>query len=860
MVNLKALKSYGWLKDGAILIAFAIVYSGLVYLGIKFYFGPEKVATLWPAGGLFMGALIVCQARIWPVLILAALVIQVIVDVLFFGTDLLSATLFSINNIPVALIGAFLVRQICSGIPDLSKLSDLLIMISVGAFGSTLLNALGGAWLTYLFETADFWPSFQVWWLANVLGVLATTPIILTFVNILARPTNFSRKRYLEMAVMFGALIFSVHHVFVPDVTGTRFIFDQPYIIFPFMLWAIIRFDAAVLATSLLATAVLAIYYMQSASGPYIWPGTSTHELVLYMQAFIVTLVISSWALLTIITEMRRLHTDLDIHRNNLKGLVNERTIELVETQRQLVAVNQSLKESNALMDDYFSLAPVAMGFCDTEMRYVRLNQELADINGLSIEDHISKRPSDILPRELGITVEEEFETVLQTGQAIVNEEISGETLAQPGVTRHWLHSYFPILNADRSLIGIGVALIEITKLKSTEEQLRQSQKMEALGTLSGGIAHDFNNILYPIFLYADLLMEKFDTDSKEYTDLKEITSAAERAKDLVSQILMFSQRSEGVKHVCDLVHVIKEPMKLMRAALRATITIEEKLPDGIVPVFCDSTQIYQVVVNTCTNAGQAILDSGKITIALDSSEFKGIVCCDGTKIDGNYCRLTVTDSGVGMDAETQEKIFEPFFTTREVGQGTGLGLSTVYGIVQDHDGGIRVSSKPDKGTTFEVFLPLAEEPVEKLNETRENPQDYAGTENILFVDDEKSIRISVRSCLEEVGYNVTAVADGQKALDIFAKDLDRFDLIMTDLTMLNMTGEQLSHEVMKLRPNTPVILVTGHGTTISAKRRDAAGIRAFLQKPLAPADLRRVVRNILDEAVPKSVRITGRS
>jgi len=489
------------------------------------------------------------------------------------------------------------------------------------------------------------------------------------------------------------------------------------------------------------------------------------------------------------------------------------------------------------------------MAIFDLEFRYINVNETLADINGISIENHIHKRPRDILPGPLGLAVEKRFRRILRTGQPIIHEEITGETLSQPGATRHWLHSFFPILGAEQNPKGIGVTVIETTEIKKAEEQLRQSQKMEALGTLSGGIAHDFNNILYPIFIYADLLLEKFDADSQEYTDLKEITSAAQRAKDLVSQVLMFSRRSQGVKHVCDLVPVIKEAMKLMRAALPANITIEEKIPDGIVPVFCDSTQMYQIVVNICTNAGQAILDIGKITITLDSSEVAGIVCFNGTKIHGDYCRLTVTDSGVGMDDETQAKIFDPFFTTREVGQGTGLGLSTVFGIVQDHEGGIKVSSEAEKGSIFEVFLPLAEGPVEKLPESRGDVQDYTGTENILFVDDEKSIRNLGHDCLERFGYIVTAVSDGQQAMEIFSENPDHFNLVVTDQTMPNMTGEKLANALLKLRPDIPIIICTGHSPTTTPESSKALGISAFLQKPLAPTQLMRVVREVLDHA-----------
>ena len=389
----------------------------------------------------------------------------------------------------------------------------------------------------------------------------------------------------------------------------------------------------------------------------------------------------------------------------------------------------------------------------------------------------------------------------------------------------------------------------DVTHERKMEKELRQAQKMEAMGTLAGGIAHDFNNILAAIMGYTEIaLLEIPEEGEAMRRDLNEVLKAGHRAKDLVAQILAFSRKTEQEQIPLSLHVIVKEALKLLRASLPSTIEIRQNIPSDLGTVMADATQMHQVLMNLCTNAKHAMGEKGGVlTVELapvDMGEEQMVRFPDLRP--GPYLRLSVQDTGYGIDLATMERIFDPYFTTKEKGEGTGLGLSMVHGIVTNHGGVIDVRSQPGKGSTFQVYLPrieLKQEPVETENRIEDLP---AGHERILFVDDEVSLANMGKIMLEHLGYRVVISTNGLEALALFKEDPEGFDLVITDMTMPKMTGDKLAKELMAIRRDIPVILCTGFSETVSESTAGLMGITAFAMKPLSMKKLAETVRNVL--------------
>ena len=388
------------------------------------------------------------------------------------------------------------------------------------------------------------------------------------------------------------------------------------------------------------------------------------------------------------------------------------------------------------------------------------------------------------------------------------------------------------------------------TKTISLESQLRQAQKMEAIGTLAGGIAHDFNNILSAILGYSQLFMTEIPEDSPLYPYLKQILKAGERARDLVKQILTFSRQGEAEPIPLQPHLIVKEAIKLLRSTIPTTIDIKQHVFPDTGMILADPTQVHQVVMNLCTNAYQAMLDNGgALDITLKNADVakKDEVLTVTTELKaGPYVRLTVKDTGSGINPLVLEHIFDPYFTTKEKGRGTGLGLAVVHGIVGNCKGTIRVESEEGKGTTFDVFFPRLEKATQEKEEGSEAPVE-GGSERILMVDDEAPIVNLGKQMLEKLGYHVETDTDSLQALKRFKNAPDAFDLLITDMAMPNMSGKDLAVEFKKIRPDFPVIVCSGFSDLIDEERAKELGVQGFLMKPLGRDVLARKIRTILD-------------
>lgn len=388
---------------------------------------------------------------------------------------------------------------------------------------------------------------------------------------------------------------------------------------------------------------------------------------------------------------------------------------------------------------------------------------------------------------------------------------------------------------------------IDVTDRKQAEEQLRRAQKMEALGTLTGGVAHDFNNVLAAIIGFTEMVRDRLHPESRDAHSLDRVMEAALRGRDLIKQMLAFSRKTEQKRQPVQLSSTVKETMRLLQGSVPTTISTNFKVNSESGLIFGDPVQLEQVLLNLCTNAVYAMREKGG-TIDIELSDFEVSHEKSNGMKPGPYAKLTVRDTGTGIPAENIDKVFDPFFTTKRPDEGTGLGLSVVHGIIHQHDGYISVESRPEKGSLFTICLPRISQHLSSIGTTTSEVIPNGRHERILFIDDEELLAEMAEGLLRQLGYQVTVRTSSKEALALFRLDPSRFDLVLTDQTMPDMTGMELAREVIALRPGMPVILSTGFSHLVDADSARQAGIKALAMKPLTKREIARTIRKVLDE------------
>jgi PAS domain S-box-containing protein len=527
------------------------------------------------------------------------------------------------------------------------------------------------------------------------------------------------------------------------------------------------------------------------------------------------------------------------------KPVRKEEILDTVARALEYGRLRREASHRERLFYSLFNHSPNAVAVYDLEGKVNYINPEFSNLFGYDREEALGK----VLP---AAPDSDRSQTEL-----IMTELLAGNHVPERETVR---------LTKDNRTVDVAISLTlcydeqgrpfeilanirDISAAKSLERQLFRAQKMEAIGTLAGGIAHDFNNILFPIIGYTEMSLDEIPKDTPAVRYLEQVLKAANRAKSLVDQILSFSRQSEEEIKPLHLTPVIKEVLKLLRASLPASIEIRKDIIPNCRPVLADPTQVHQIMMNLCTNAYHAMRDKGgTLDVTLKEADLSEAETASLNLTPGPYALITVGDTGHGIEPSVLDRIFDPYFTTKKKGEGTGLGLSVVHGIVKKYKGTVTVQSQVGHGSVFSIYLPRVTHETHREESAAVKPLE-GGTERILLVDDEKMILDMLEQMLSQLGYQITPRTSSVEALAVFQKKPQAFDLVITDMTMPNMTGMELSEAIREIRPNIPIIICTGFSDNINEEKVKRMGISGYVLKPVLKRKLAHNIRQVMETA-----------
>ena len=788
-------------------VAFAVVYYLLTAYAASFPIASRGPMFIWPAHGVALGTLLVAPRTRWP-----GYMAIVLLDTALVGWHLGAPwpsvwTTMAINVGQPLLVAAGLLA-LPGPKAELGTLRGLVGFL-IGMLPIAGFMALIESNYSYFHFDAPLRLRWVVTFVSTLLGILLTAPLIIAWNRRgYRRALDTARDRWPELLVLFAFLIATTHLVFITRPEGAGAVPPLLYMCAPFLIWAALRFGlrAATLGLALMG----AISYWHAGQGPVF--ASAGLQAILNLQGFLVVIVVTTLFAAALVVERHEAIREIEDWRYRHERVIRASGSLLYDMDPASGAVVWDGDTPGVL-----GTTPEKIG--TTRLWALRVHpDDLRKLKGLR---------DDLLTGKLShVAVEYRF------------RRDDGEHITV-GVNAYRIAD--PTIAGGRRIIGFVKDVSD--KVRAEEErrrleaQLKQAEKMQAVGHLAGGIAHDFNNILGSILGYGELAQEKArDGDLKRYVDT--IMHAGNRAKSLVNQILSYS-RAEGVEKLPVIVAPIaEETCELLRGSSRPTLRVQFQTSAEGAAVLGDPTRLHQLLMNLCSNAVQAMHEEGTLEIAVDTERVTDTrKVRSGELTPGDYVRISVRDTGHGIAPEVIDRIFEPFFTTKPAGHGTGLGLALVHAVVTEHHGFIDVSSKLGAGSTFTVWLPQAHG-VSGGEESRSEPAPHGRGEVVLAVDDEPEVLAALEEMLASLGYEPAGFRDSREALKAFQKNPGRFDALVSDEVMPGLTGTQLALEVRKLNPTLPILIASGFGGSGFETRALSAGVNRVLKKPYRMSEI----------------------
>lgn len=828
-------------------ISIAVIYFLLARCGQVLAIPPGNVTPIWLPSGFILAVVLMRGYGVWPGIFFGAFAgnIWAYLEPGPFLTMIpafLAGIANGLGDALCAMVGAWLVQSSTGSTAPFHRGSDMVRFAVYAALIGGLISAIfgvAGLFLTGFVQEVEVERVFYTWWIGDAVGVLVLTPIFLTFKQLVNVETY--RQRVFELVCFLGTLLILSLMAF--EVVGLTDFHLPIFVLLPVLIWSVFRFAQEITFVAILVTSLVAVLATINGFGEFY--DQTLNQGLMELQVFLAIMSASTFILSGVVTEREESRTELTRYRDRLEQLVVERTKELTAANEQLsVEIDEKqeatklAKASEASFKTLCDMSPNAI-VVHRAGRIVFVNQTCMRIFGTTDPSVMLGKPIlDFVHPDYRETVIERVgnlvgvapfleEKFLRADGSPIDVEVSGARVEYQGEP------------------AIQAVIKDITERKQLEAQLRQSQKMEAIGILTGGIAHEFNNLLSPILGYSEIILADKNLGDSVRDGVNVIQSAGQRAKELVQQMLAYSRQSMSQRGAVVLGGLIEDTLVLIKNTIPPNIDVTKSIEPNVPPILGMTNEIQQVLMNLCINAVQAMPKGGELLLQLKhlpKHEFKNV---EGKVQQGDYVCLRVKDTGCGMDEAVIEKIFDPFFTTKEVGEGSGLGLSVVFGVVTQNMGHIEVESEPDKGTAFSVYLPVAEDIAAALPEERQKA--VGGTEHILIIDDEPMITNLAKKMLQRQGYQVTTFTDCAEAVEFFAQNPAGVDLVITDYGMPKMSGKITAEKIRTIKSDVPIVLFTGYGDLVAKEDIHTLGMDDLIMKPFDSESLSVVIRGLLD-------------